>query len=153
MEGGEMLADSPIWKITVLAAVVVAVTSFAGGGFTYGTLSDTESAHVELGAATDFGTTSAANAPTETPPPTAAATPTPTSMQTSTSTSTATATPTPTPTPSATPTPTPPPAPTPTPTPTTTPNGEGTETTTAVGGPDSSTPARLGDGLVIGGAL
>jgi hypothetical protein len=128
-----MAADNPIWKIAALAAVVVAVTSFAGGGFTYGTLSDAESAHVELGAATDFGTTSTGNAPTQP------------SMQTHAETSVTAADETPTPTPTATPAPTA--------TPSATPDGDGTETATTEGGADSSTPARLGDNLVTGGAL
>lgn len=57
-----MADTSPLWTVGVLAAVVVvAVASFVGGGYTYGTLSDRESASVEIGAAANFGTDDAGN--------------------------------------------------------------------------------------------
>lgn len=60
-----MRSDSPLWKVGVFAAVVVvALASFVGGGYTYGALSDTESTGVEIGAAANFGTDAATNAPT-----------------------------------------------------------------------------------------
>jgi hypothetical protein len=60
-----MTDTSPLWKVGILAAVVVvAVASFVGGGYTYGTLSDRESASVEIGAAANFGTDEAGNTAT-----------------------------------------------------------------------------------------
>ena len=57
-----MADTSPLWTVGVLAAVVVvAVASFVGGGYTYGTLSDRESASVEIGAAANFETDDAGN--------------------------------------------------------------------------------------------
>lgn len=48
--------------MSVLAAVViVALASFVGGGYTYGTLGDSESASVEVSATTNFGTNDAGN--------------------------------------------------------------------------------------------